>query len=72
MKVKLDTQQGINSSKDGRKLYGIPYYREGVLLNLATPRPLTQEDQAERERLAHLFASDKLASDMVIEDRGPY
>jgi uncharacterized protein (DUF1684 family) len=47
-------------------------YREGILLNLATPRPLTQEEQAERERLAHLFASDKLASDMVIEDRGPY
>jgi hypothetical protein len=47
-------------------------YREGKLLNLATPRLLTSEEQAERERLARLFASDKLASDMVIEDRGPY
>ncbi len=47
-------------------------YREGKLLNLATQRPLPPEEQAERERLAHLFASDKLASDMLIEDRGPY
>lgn len=47
-------------------------YREGILLNLAAPHPLTPEEQAERERLARLFASDKLASDMVIEDRGPY
>jgi len=29
-------------------------------------------EQPERERLAHLFASDRPASDMVIEDRGPY
>lgn len=47
-------------------------YREGRLANLATKRPLTPEEQAERERLARLFASDKLASDMVIEDRGSY
>jgi hypothetical protein len=47
-------------------------YREGKLVNLATPRPLTQEEQEERQRLARLFASDKLASEMVIEDRGPY
>ncbi len=47
-------------------------YREGKLASLATQRPLTPEEQAERERLAHVFASDKLASEMVIEDRGPY
>lgn len=47
-------------------------YREGKLASLATKRPLTQEEQEERERLAQLFASDKLASDTVIEDRGPY
>jgi hypothetical protein len=47
-------------------------YREGKLASLATPRPLTQEEQQERQRLARLFASDKLASEMVIEDRGPY
>jgi len=44
-------------------------YREGKLVSLATQRPLTQE---ERKRLARLFASDKPASEMVIEDRGPY
>lgn len=47
-------------------------YREGKLTTLATPYTLTPEDNAERARLARLFASDKLASDMVIEDRGPY
>ncbi len=33
---------------------------------------MSQEEQEERERLAQLFASDKSASEMVIEDRGPY
>lgn len=47
-------------------------YREGKLVSLATQRPLTQEEQEERERLARLFASDKPASEMVIEDQGPY
>jgi hypothetical protein len=47
-------------------------YHEGKLASLATKRPLTQEEQEERERLARLFASDKPASEMVMEDRGPY
>ena len=47
-------------------------YREGKLLNIATRQPLTIEEQGEREHLAKLFAGEKLASDMVIEDRGPY
>lgn len=47
-------------------------YREGKLANLATHRSLTQEEQKERERLSRLFAGGKSASDMVIEDRGPY
>ena len=47
-------------------------YHEGKLLNLPTRRPLTQEQEAERQRLAKLFSGGKTASDMVIEDRGPY
>ena len=47
-------------------------YREGKLANLPHPEPLTQEEQAERERLGRLFASDKPMSELVIEDRGPY
>ena len=47
-------------------------YHEGKLASLATQRPLTQEEQEERERLAQLFASDKPASEMVVEDRGLY
>ncbi len=47
-------------------------YREGKTLNIPTRRRLTQEEQAERERLAKLFAGGKPISEMVIEDRGPY
>lgn len=47
-------------------------YREGKLLNLATRRPLTREELAERERLAQMLADDKPLSEIVIEDRGPY
>jgi Asp-tRNA(Asn)/Glu-tRNA(Gln) amidotransferase B subunit len=47
-------------------------YREGKLLSLVTRRLLTPEEQAEREQLAQLFASGKSASEMIIEDRGPY
>ena len=47
-------------------------YREGMLLNLATRKPLTPEEQAERQRLARVFAHGKPLSEMVLEDRGPY
>lgn len=47
-------------------------YREGKIANIPTQRPLTPEELAERERLAQVFAGGKPASEMVIEDRGPY
>lgn len=47
-------------------------YREGKLLNVPTRRRFTQEEQDKRRRLARAFAGGKSASDMVIEDRGPY
>lgn len=48
-------------------------YREGMILNIATHEPMTPEEEAELERLGRLFADDnKLISDEVIEDRGPY
>ena len=47
-------------------------YREGKILNIATRRQLTPEEEAERERLGKLFAGGKPLSEMVIEDRGPY
>lgn len=57
-------------SMTGREL-AEKLYREGKLASLATQQPLTQEEQKECERLAHLFAGGKSASEMVIEDRGP-
>jgi hypothetical protein len=47
-------------------------YREGLIENIPTRQPLTSEEKAERERLAQVFAGGKPASEMVIEDRGPY
>ena len=48
-------------------------YRKGMLLNIATREPMTPEEEAELERLGRLFAdNNKLISDEVIEDRGPY
>ena len=47
-------------------------YREGKVLNLPEQQPLTAEERDERERLAQVFAGGKPASEMVIEDRGPY
>jgi len=60
-------QQALTERELAEKLY-----REGKLTTLARPYTLTPQEKAERARLARLFASDKLASDMVIEDRGPY
>lgn len=47
-------------------------YRDGELLNIPTGEPLTQEEEAELERLGKVFAGGKLLSEIVIEDRGPY
>ncbi len=47
-------------------------YSDGKILNIPMRRPLTPKEQAERERLARVFAGGKLASEMVMEDRGPY
>lgn len=68
---RLPSDSATKPAMTGREL-AEKLYHEGKLVNLATKHPLTPEEQAERERLARLFAGDKLASDMVREDRGPY
>lgn len=46
-------------------------YREGIIEHIPTDEPDVPEEETERKRLAHLFGQGELASDMVIEDRGP-
>src|SRR5690348_267049 len=47
-------------------------YHAGLTERIPTNEPDTQEDEAEQEYLARLFGQGKPASEMVIEDRGPY
>lgn len=47
-------------------------YREGKLLNLPKPQPLSSEERVERERLAKLFAGGKSMSEIINEGPGPY
>jgi hypothetical protein len=47
-------------------------YRDGTILNIPTWEPLTEEEEAERARLAQVFVGGKPLSEIVIEGRGPY
>jgi len=47
-------------------------YHEGKISHVPALQPLTPEEREARERRAHRFAGGKPASEMVIEDRGPY
>jgi hypothetical protein len=47
-------------------------YHEGKISHIPTRQPLTPEEREARERRARRFARGKPASEMVIEDRGPY
>ena len=68
---RLQSPSQVQSPLTGREFME-KLYREGELLNFPMTRPLTQEEQAQRERLGQVFAGGKPASEMVIEDRGPY
>lgn len=46
-------------------------YRLGHVANLPRRTPLTPQQRAERERLARSVKPGKMASDIVIEHRGP-
>jgi hypothetical protein len=49
-------------------------YYAGIAENLPTEETLSEEEEAELERLADLFGygEGNSAAEMVIEDRGPY
>ena len=47
-------------------------YHEGKISHVPTRQPLTPEEREARERRARRFAGGKPASEMIIEDRGPY
>lgn len=47
-------------------------YHEGKISHVPIRQPLTPEEREAREVRARRFAGGKPASEMVIEDRGPY
>lgn len=47
-------------------------YREGKISHIPTHQQLTQEEREARERRAQKYIGGKPASEMIIEDRGPY
>ncbi|SRR5579859_599703 len=47
-------------------------YLEGKISHIPTRQRLTKEEREARERRAHAYARGKPASEMIIEDRGPY
>lgn len=47
-------------------------YHEGKISHIPTRQGLTQEEREARERRARQYAGGKPASEMIIEDRGPY
>jgi hypothetical protein len=47
-------------------------YREGKISHIPARRPLSQAEHEAREVRARRYAGGKPASEMVIEDRGPY
>lgn len=57
-----------------KKEIGEYLYREGVIEHIPEGRANFEEVESERKRLADLLgqAGGKPASEMVIEDRGPY
>ena len=71
MVQRLQSSSPVEHPMTGREFME-KLYREGDILNLPRPRPLTPEEQAERDRLGQPFAGGKPLSEMIIEDRGPY
>jgi hypothetical protein len=47
-------------------------YCNGAVFNIPTRKPLTEEEEARRTRLAQATAGGKPLSEIVIEGRGPY
>ncbi len=47
-------------------------YSEGKILNIPMRRPLTPKNKPNVSDLLACFQGGKLASEMVMEDRGPY
>jgi len=47
-------------------------HHEGKISHIPARQPLTPEEREAREQRARRFAGGKPASEMVIEDRGPY
>ncbi len=68
---RLQTSSQRKHAQTTREI-GERQYHEGKISHVPTRQPLTPEEREARERRARRFAGGKPASEMVIEDRGPY
>lgn len=66
IKPSASDQHLLNSRKIQEYLF-----QEGVIESLPTNEATKPDEDTKREYLAKLFGQGKLASDIVIEDRGP-
>ena len=72
-----DLIQNLQSSSPGKRPLTARevaerQYHAGKISHVPTRQPLTPEEHEAREIRARRFAGGKPASEMVIEDRGPY
>ena len=66
------TLHGSEAQTDGSNEILGALYHQGVVAHLPTGESETADEEAEAERLAHLYGGGQSAAEMVIEDRGPY
>jgi hypothetical protein len=71
MILRLQTPSQRKRPLTAREIAEKQYY-ERKISHIPTRQPLTLEEREARERRARRFAGGKPASQMVIEDRGPY
>ena len=75
--ISLAIRQSVNEPKSDTYMADdatfLEYlFRSGIIDGIPTGEMLTDEEEVELDRLARVFSGGKMASEIVIEDRGPW